>query len=181
MKKLIARANISLIALLMAGQLSAQSLEDVRTQMIKDWERSKAYTIEYLEAMPPSDYGFKPVDSIRSFAQQMLHLAQGCGFFMSSATGNPPPSFVVAKLEESPTAQSKDSVISYLNQAYTYAMNSVKNFDLSKWFEDVKVFSFNATPFALMNKAFEHQAHHRGQTTAYIRLKGLRPPQEKLF
>jgi uncharacterized damage-inducible protein DinB len=30
-------------------------------------------------------------------------------------------------------------------------------------------------------KVFEHQAHHRGQTTVYIRLAGIKPPQEKLF
>ncbi|HZJ61332.1 MAG TPA: DinB family protein, partial [Chitinophagaceae bacterium] len=28
---------------------------------------------------------------------------------------------------------------------------------------------------------FEHQTHHRAQTTIYIRLMGLHPPQEQLF
>ncbi|NJN43012.1 MAG: hypothetical protein HC811_13085 [Flammeovirgaceae bacterium] len=32
-----------------------------------------------------------------------------------------------------------------------------------------------------IGKAFEHQTHHRGQTTIYIRLKGIAPPNEKLF
>ena len=40
---------------------------------------------------------------------------------------------------------------------------------------------FEETRFALMNKAFEHQTHHRGQTTIYIRLQGIRPPEERLF
>ena len=30
-------------------------------------------------------------------------------------------------------------------------------------------------------KLFEHQTHHRGQTTIYIRLAGVKPPNEKLF
>jgi len=30
-------------------------------------------------------------------------------------------------------------------------------------------------------KAFEHQTHHRGQTTVYLRLKGVTPPGEMLF
>jgi uncharacterized damage-inducible protein DinB len=30
-------------------------------------------------------------------------------------------------------------------------------------------------------KVFEHQVHHRGQTTVYLRLAGVTPPQEKLF
>ena len=32
-----------------------------------------------------------------------------------------------------------------------------------------------------LSKVFEHQTHHRGQTTVYIRLAGAKPPQEKLF
>ena len=30
-------------------------------------------------------------------------------------------------------------------------------------------------------KLFEHQAHHRGQTTIYIRALGLKPPNERLL
>ncbi|MBO0721263.1 MAG: damage-inducible protein DinB, partial [Blastocatellia bacterium] len=29
--------------------------------------------------------------------------------------------------------------------------------------------------------SFEHQTHHRGQTTIYLRLKGVTPPGEKLY
>jgi uncharacterized damage-inducible protein DinB len=32
-----------------------------------------------------------------------------------------------------------------------------------------------------LNKAFEHQTHHRGQTTQYLRGQGKTPPQEMLF
>ena len=44
-----------------------------------------------------------------------------------------------------------------------------------------KMFGMEVTRFALMMKTFEHQTHHRGQTTIYIRLVGIRPPQERLF
>jgi len=61
--------------------------DDVKAQLVKDWQRGKDYTNEYLNAMPANRYSFKAVDSIRSFAQQMLHLAQANLFFMSNATG----------------------------------------------------------------------------------------------
>ncbi|HET7002392.1 MAG TPA: DinB family protein [Puia sp.] len=35
--------------------------------------------------------------------------------------------------------------------------------------------------YAWLLKAFEHQAHHRGQTTIYIRLVGVKPKNERLF
>jgi uncharacterized damage-inducible protein DinB len=33
----------------------------------------------------------------------------------------------------------------------------------------------------ILNKAFEHQTHHRGQTVAYLRMKGVKPPEQMLF
>ncbi|MEO8174209.1 MAG: hypothetical protein ABI581_14040, partial [Sediminibacterium sp.] len=67
--------------LLSAGvtKLNAQGLsfDTLKVQFIKDWERAKSYTAEYLAAMPADKYSFRAVDSIRSFAEQMLHLAAG--------------------------------------------------------------------------------------------------------
>ena len=61
--------------------------DEIKAQFIKDWERAKSYTMEYLNTMPADKYSFKAVDSIRSFAQQMLHLSQGNIGLISAATG----------------------------------------------------------------------------------------------
>jgi uncharacterized damage-inducible protein DinB len=48
--------------------------------------------------------------------------------------------------------------------------------------ETIKMFNrFEMTRDEAFQKAFEHQTHHRGQTTVYLRLKGVTPPNEKLF
>jgi len=183
MKKvtLIVTFCLLLFAFILSSESKAQSLEDIKIQMVKDWQRAKTYTVHYLNTMPADKYSFKAVDSIRSFAQQMLHLSTGNCFLMSNATDEQPPSFLQSDLEHSPTAQAKDSVVYYVTASYDYCINSVKNLDVKKWFEKKKLFNFEETRFALMNKAFEHQTHHRGQTTVYIRLQGIRPPGERLF
>src|SRR5580692_4806003 len=84
--------------------------DQIKAQFIQDWQRAKAYTLEYLNAMPAGKYSFKAVDSIRSFAQQMLHLADGNLFIMSNAVDQAPPGFLKSDLEHSATAQNKDSV-----------------------------------------------------------------------
>ena len=53
--------------------------------------------------------------------------------------------------------------------------------DVKKMDEPVKFFGTDLTRAAALEKGFEHQTHHRGQTTIYLRLKGVKPPQEKLF
>ena len=74
---------LPVFAFVLSFESKAQSLEDIKMQMAKDWERAKAYTIDYLNTMPADKYSFKAVDSIRSFAQQMLHLCQGATFTSS--------------------------------------------------------------------------------------------------
>jgi uncharacterized damage-inducible protein DinB len=183
-KYFIATALMGLsFSLITPGLIRAQALssEDIKSQLVKEWKRAKDYTVEYLNTMPADKYSFKAVDSIRSFAQQMLHLAQGNCNLMSMATGQNSYGWVKSDLEHSPGAQMKDSVMYYVTTSYDFCINAVKNSDTGKWGEKVKVFGMEETRFALVLKTFEHQTHHRGQTTIYIRLQGIRPPQEKLF
>src|ERR1043166_4767405 len=106
-------------ALSVSAQLTAQSLsnEDVRSQFIKDWERAKAYTIDYLNTMPADKYSFKATDSVRSFAQQMLHLAQSNVNVIAPLAGES-NIFGSRTLEDSKTAQTKDSVMYYVVASY---------------------------------------------------------------
>jgi len=186
MKKMIALTALLQMAFLFtfSFQSHSQGLSsaDIKAQMIKDWERAKAYTVDYLNTMPADKYSFKAVDSLRSFAMQMLHLAAGNVFLMSNATGGQPLPWLMSDIEHRPSAQKKDSVVYYVTASYDYCMDAVKNFDTNKWGEMTKLFNrFEETRFALMNKTFEHQGHHRGQTTIYIRLQGIKPPEERLF
>jgi uncharacterized damage-inducible protein DinB len=182
MKKLIALATASILIISSGVYAQALSSEDVKAQLVKEWVRAKSYTTDYLDAMPADKYSFKAVDSIRSFAQQMLHLAQGNLFIMSNAVDQQPPAFYKADLEHSVTAQDKDSVKYYVLASYDYCINEIKNTDANKFGEKKKVFGgMEETRFALMLKAFEHQTHHRGQTAIYIRLQGIKPPEERLF
>lgn len=162
--------------------LSAQSLsgEDIKTQFVKDWERSKVYTLDYLNTMPADKYSFKAVDSVRSFAQQMLHLADANVGLVSVATGEK-IQWPGRGLENSPTAQTKDSVVYYVTRSYDFAIRSVKNLVVSKLGEITGTGNNKVTRYAWLLKAFEHQTHHRGQTTIYIRLQGIKPPNERLF
>jgi uncharacterized damage-inducible protein DinB len=178
MKKLFFLAVTALVVVIVNAQGNLG--ETVKSQLVKDWERAKAYTKEYLEAMPADKYGFKAQDSIRSFAQQMLHLAQGNVNLSSSGVGKD-RLWLGRRLEQSPGAQTKDSVVYYVSASYDYVIDGVKNLDASKLEENVKSGNSEVSRLAWIMKAFEHQTHHRGQTTIYIRLVGIKPPNERLF
>ena len=181
MVKMIAVFSI-FSTLLSAVETAAQGSfdgEQMKREMIADWQRAKAYTNEYLNSMPADKYSYRTVDSIRSFAQQMLHLAQANLFLVGTATG-------VTKnfgrnLEASNTAVSMDSVKYFVNASYDFAIDAIGKMDASKFGEKVTMRNRETSRFSFLSKAFEHQTHHRGQTTIYIRMLGIRPPAERLF
>lgn len=169
---------------ILVTHLSAKSQaltgKDIKEQFVKDWESAKAYTLEYLNTMPPDKYSFKAVDSIRSFAQQMLHLATDNVGFVEYATGAKAV-FPEEDLEKSGPARNKDSVVYYVTKSYDFAIHTLEDFEPAKFGELVGSPGRQFTRYALILQGFEHQSHHRAQTTIYIRLVGIRPPNERLF
>jgi uncharacterized damage-inducible protein DinB len=154
----------------------AQDIDNV----VKDWERAKAYTKEYLDAMPADKYDLKPTPEMRSFAQQMLHLTDANYAFTAAATGAESP--VGQGASEKATDQSKENVTKLVMDAYDFVINSIKTMNAEQLSGNTSLFGrFEMTKGQALEKCFEHQTHHRGQTTVYIRLAGATPPQEKLF
>jgi uncharacterized damage-inducible protein DinB len=154
---------------------------DPVAKLVADWTRAKDYTKEYIDAMPEEGVSFKPTPDIRSFAEQMLHLANANFLFASTATGatNPQQGKNLEKMDEFKT---KAGLTKIVMESYDFVITSVKGMDLKKMDEPIKLFNrFDATRGGALEKAFEHQTHHRGQTTIYLRLKGVTPPAEKLF
>ena len=148
--------------------------------MVADWTRARDYTKEYLDAMPEDGASFKPSPDIRSFAEQFLHLANANYAFASAATGaaNPNQGKNLEKLDEYKT---KAGLTKAVMDSYDFVITSIKGMDMKKADEGIKLFGRDATRMGALHKAFEHQTHHRGQTTIYLRLKGVKPPAEKLF
>lgn len=162
--------------LAIAGFAKAQTIDE----MVKDWERAKAYTKEYLDAMPDSSYALKPTPQMRSFAEQMLHLTDANYAFAAAASGTTNP--IAPGASEKTADKSKQHVIELVMAGYDFMIASIKKMTPAQFNEKVKLFNrFEMTRHDALVKCFEHQTHHRGQSTVYIRLAGQTPPQEKLF
>ncbi len=157
----------------------SQAQESV-DEMVKEWERAKAYTKEYLDIMPESGYSLKPTPEMRSFAEQMLHLTDAHYGFASAVSGEKSP--VGFGESEKTMDKSKANVTKLVMAGYDFVIGTIKKMTAPQFAERVKLFErFEMTKGTALSKLFEHQTHHRGQTTVYIRLAGAKPPQEKLF
>lgn len=160
--------------------LSISNAQSKKESMINDWSRAKAFTIEYLEAMPDSSYDIKPNDEVRSFASQMLHLSDAIYGFVGMAT-NTPSDFSPGALESSGDVL-KSSVIMKVANAYDFGISAIQSFDENQLGEMFTLFGqLEISREQAIRKCFEHQTHHRGQTAVYLRMAGVTPPSMKLF
>lgn len=148
-----------------------------RAVMIAEWTRAKAWTQEYIAKMPEEHFGFKTVPEVRSFAEQMLHLAYWNFGFTAKAFGKTPPykeadlmkdEFKAKARLSKAVAESYDFVIKGLSELIDMQLDE----HLTRS-DGTKILRLES-----LNDAYEHQTHHRGQTVIYLRLKGLEPPPE---
>ncbi len=170
--------KLSLLFFVLAMACTTAFAQITKEQTIAEWTRAKAYTKAYLDAMPADGYAFKATPEVRSFAQQMLHLAGANYMFSASAAGKTPPA-EAGTMETGP--QTKEAVTKAVLASYDYVIDIIKSIPAEQMSQEVTFFNMKATKGLVLAKAFEHQTHHRGQTTPYLRLKGVTPPQEMLF
>jgi len=173
----------AVLALIFAS--SSVFAQFTQSQMIAEWQRAKTYTKAYLDAMPDDGYGFKPTPEIRSFAQQMLHIADANYIFATVASDKPNPigeTFASPhNLNEKTVSPTKDAVTKAVMDSYDWVISTLQNMTPDQLQEATKFGKHDITRGGLYAKAFEHQTHQRGQTTIYLRLKGVTPPAEQLF
>ena len=175
MKKLTLLLTL-MVAVFSCATVYAQATND---QIVAEWQRAKNYTKAYLDAMPDDGYGFKPTPEMRSFAGQMLHLADDNYFFTCWVSGKTNP---LGKTSLEKTVDpTKAATIKAVMDSYDFAISTIQGLTPAQLQETIKVQGKEFTKFIILNKGFEHQTHHRGQATVYLRLKGVTPPQEMLF
>lgn len=110
----------------------------------------------------------------------MLHLTDSNYGFTAATTGVTSP--VGMGESEKSADQTKENVIKLVMEGYDLVISNLKTLTPAQLEESTRLFGqFEMSKGKAIEKCFEHQTHHRGQTTIYLRLAGVTPPQEKLF
>lgn len=154
--------------------------------MVADWQRAKKFTQAYLDSADDKTIAYKLSDKTpRSFGSQLLHLAEG-NYGLVKAGGGNATDMGFGSLEGKPEFATKADVANAVMTSYDYVIASLGSLNDAQLMDTVKAelfpgFNVAMTKEAFYNKAFEHQTHHRGQATQYLRAQGKTPPQEMLF
>lgn len=145
-----------------------------------DFERGKALSLAYIQAMPEDKFDYHPTEETMTFSEQMIHTAMGTFGLVSNGSGVENP-YAGKNLVNDTTLHSKKEVLRLTEESFDFAIQSLGKMDPSTFDEVVVRGPFEVTRIDWINKAKEHTNHHRGQTAVYLRLSGVVPPQYSLF
>ena len=150
-------------------------LKSVRTQIVSA-----------ADAMPAVKYGFAPTDGefqgVRSFGQQVKHLAATNHILAAAALGEEPSAD--AGDEAGPeTVRTKAEILDYLNRSFEHLGKAIDAIDEKNQAVNSSPISplkkGETTRQALTVEALIHAFNHYGQMVEYLRMNGVVPPASR--
>jgi uncharacterized damage-inducible protein DinB len=138
------------------------------------------------DAMPADKYGFAPTDGefkgVRTFGQQVKHLAATNHILAAAALGEDPPTGAGDEMGPE-TVRTKAEILDYLNGSFEHLARviaaigdknaAVKSSPISP------LRGTEATRLALTVEAMIHAFDHYGQMVEYLRMNGIVPPASR--
>ena len=138
------------------------------------------------DAMPAVKYGFVPTDGefkgVRTFGQQVKHLAATNHILAAAALGEEPPAGAGDEMGPE-TVRTKAEILDYLNASFAHLGKAIDGIDNQK--ADVKPSPISplkpadTTRLALTVEALIHAFDHYGQMVEYLRMNGIVPPASR--
>jgi plastocyanin len=140
-----------------------------------------------VQAMPADKYSFAPTaatfaagqtvkfDSVRTFAQQVTHVAEANFYFYSSLSGLK-PEIDTDKLANITT---KDEAVAALAASFKFAHKAIATITPENAFLPIKPVDGQGTRATVAAFGVAHGYDHYGQMVEYLRMNGIVPPGSK--
>lgn len=144
----------------------------------------KTLIVSAADAMPADKYGFAPTDGefkgVRTFGQQVKHLAAANDILAAAALGEEPPAGAGDEMGPE-TARTKVEILDYLKGSFEHLGRAIDAIG----YKNVTVKSSPISPLkgtettrlALTVEAMIHAFDHYGQMVEYLRMNGIVPPE----
>jgi uncharacterized damage-inducible protein DinB len=157
------------IALVVAAQANPLS-----TDLRNDYRRIRDYMIRAAEKMPADTYGFRPSPDVRTFAQQIAHVADDQYNLCAPAKGETRKAAYTAI--ESALSKKADLVVA-LKDAFAYCDAAYDALTDTSATEPSVGRPRNR--FSMLNWNLWHTWEHYGNIVVYLRMNGLVPPSSE--
>jgi len=165
--------------------------ETVASALLRGLQNQEYEVRSAAEAMPEEKYGYRPAEGkfknekpefgpteVRTFAQQVKHVACANFAFAAELDGQTPPPGC-DKGGPSPAKTRKELLI-YLRDSFAAIRKSVGAMDAKNMFEPIEgPYAGPNTRLGLATVIIWHAADHYGQMTLYLRENSIVPPASR--
>jgi uncharacterized damage-inducible protein DinB len=137
------------------------------------WENARNYTIQVAQLVPESNYNYKPIAEVMTFAEQLSHLSNNM-LWLSSG-------FLTE--EKAPISssdfngKSKMEMINLSQKSFDFVSKVLKEFDPSELENKIEFAGQKMTKRQIFLLINDHLTHHRAQMIVYLRLMNIKPPR----
>lgn len=148
---------------------------DVRTDLIKDWERQKKAMMAIADAMPEDRFSYKSTPAQRSYGEQVMHIATVNVDFVKVVGGT-----VAAPAFTADSAKTKAEILQALGESYDYAialLNEQTDVSINETVE--AGFLGPSTRARVFWFLLGHSMDVYGQMAVYLRLNDIVPPASR--
>ena len=133
-------------------------------------------------AMPRDKYGYAPTDGefkgVRTFGQQVKHVAATNYIYASAIAGEKPPADVGEDGEGPASLKTKEEILKYVTDSFYYVQKAVAKINQKNLVSPIKnpFGEGQATRLSMATLIVGHCNDHYGQLVEYLRLNGIVPP-----
>jgi len=146
--------------------------------VLEQWNEIGRKLIAMAEDFPEDQYDFKPVPSVRSFSERLIHAAHANYFFTNLGRGEKAPPMEDPKREQYKT---KSDVVAFVRKSFADGAQAIKAKG-DQGMSDLVVDPFANEQSRISDFAYgfvEHSGEVYGQLTVYYRAAGLVPPESR--
>lgn len=141
----------------------------------RDYAVIRDYFIRAAEKMPEENYGFKPSPDVRTFAQQVAHVADDQYNLCGPAKGE---TRKAAYTDIEDRLSRKADLVPALKAAFAYCDGAYDALTDSSGAEPA-MGNKRRNKFSMLNWNLWHTWEHYGNIVVYLRMKGLVPPSSE--
>jgi uncharacterized damage-inducible protein DinB len=166
------RALAIVVAIAGSGTVSWAQSNPYSSDLKRDYEGIRDYFIRAAEKMPEAEYAFKPTPEVRSFAQQIAHVADDQYNLCAPARGE---SRKASYTDIESRLSKKAELIPALKEAFAYCDAAYGALTDANGTESAMGGKMRSR-FSMLNWNLWHTWEHYGNIVVYMRMKGLVPP-----
>lgn len=163
-----------LILLLGANTSIAQNSDDIRNEILNQFENASEKMVSLAEAMPEDTYEWSPDGEAMPVAQVYMHIARYNYALPEMALEKEAPGNI--DLDTMEEIRDKEEVIDHLKRSNEYLKTLVAELSEEELSESTELYGRTVDKWTALLQLQTHLNEHLGQSIAYARMNQITPP-----